>query len=427
MEGHRKKLQRDSNENCHRCRHFLSIPCFIILIFLAERVSEEKSRKKMSSLSTASASEKEQRRTLHSNSNNDNDVGAKEKEEADAASPEEQLCRVLFNILMKNNDNDTNEASGDCDAIRAATALLRPQRSSHSLTVPNYKRLIRALEETVAKNEEEEEEPSGMWMVPEDKSLTALSRKDCPICFLPLPFDLNRMKYNLCCGQFVCDGCIFKSAMSLGRLTILKGPSPSDLALNHIEHAPCAFCCSSKCFNSDEEQLALLLERVEQKQNDASAMCVLANWYDRSDHYEKWFESITYAAELGSCEAAYDLGMRVYEGEQQQTLLEQAARGGHIEARYELHRFYATTDSCKAAHHVKIAACAGHDEALATVKQFYIEAVISKEDFATALRSHQSAHDERRSSDRDIAKEFDTNKPLNPSVLEVIKRRITAS
>ena len=33
-------------------------------------------------------------------------------------------------------------------------------------------------------------------------------REDCPICFLPLPLDVNQTTFKSCCGKIICYGCI---------------------------------------------------------------------------------------------------------------------------------------------------------------------------------------------------------------------------
>ena len=34
-------------------------------------------------------------------------------------------------------------------------------------------------------------------------------KEECPICFLPLPYDANQSTLQLCCGKTICNGCFY--------------------------------------------------------------------------------------------------------------------------------------------------------------------------------------------------------------------------
>ena len=95
----------------------------------------------------------------------------------------------------------------------------------------------------------------------------------------------------------------------------------------------------------------------------------------------------------------YDEGQGVQKDEKKRVHhLEQAAIGGHPEARYNLGCAEADSDSNeRAMKHWIIAANLGDDDTLKNVKRGYKNGLVSKEDFASALRAHQAAIDATQS------------------------------
>ncbi|EJK55799.1 hypothetical protein THAOC_24426, partial [Thalassiosira oceanica] len=120
----------------------------------------------------------------------------------------------------------------------------------------------------------------------------------CPICFLfiGLPMD-EHSKTNACCMKRVCNGCIL-AAQQRGiydRCPFCRTPHPSD----------------------EESQLAMVQKRVSK--GNAAAIARLGNHYlhgvlglakDVPRAIELWTE----AAELGSVDAHYELGVAYYDG-----------------------------------------------------------------------------------------------------------------
>jgi TPR repeat protein len=84
--------------------------------------------------------------------------------------------------------------------------------------------------------------------------------------------------------------------------------------------------------------------------------------------------------------------------------LEEAAIGGDPYARYLL-----ASNECRneridrAVKHWLIAAKLGYDGSLKPLKQCYAAGVVSKEEFAAALRAHQAAVDATKSPQREAA------------------------
>ena len=87
--------------------------------------------------------------------------------------------------------------------------------------------------------------------------------------------------------------------------------------------------------------------------------------------------------------------------------LEEAAIGGHPGARLILGRHEGINGRIeRAVKHFIIAANQGLDTAVKTLKDFYAAGVVSKEDFAAALRAYQAAVDATKSPQRDDADAF---------------------
>mmetsp|Transcript_2452 Transcript_2452/g.3644 ORF Transcript_2452/g.3644 Transcript_2452/m.3644 type:complete len:147 (+) Transcript_2452:46-486(+) len=84
--------------------------------------------------------------------------------------------------------------------------------------------------------------------------------------------------------------------------------------------------------------------------------------------------------------------------------LEEAAIAGHPTARHNLGAIEWNNGSMeRALKHFIIAANLGDDNSVDMLKHGYLEGVLSKEDFAAALRAHQAAVDATKSPQRDAA------------------------
>ena len=99
--------------------------------------------------------------------------------------------------------------------------------------------------------------------------------------------------------------------------------------------------------------------------------------------------------------------------------LEEAVIRGHPKARYFLGAREGRNGRYeRALKHWIIAASLGHDESLTGLKENYKAGLVSKDDFAAALRSHQAAVDATKSPPREIAaKEAQRRKVLEVSML----------
>eukprot|EP00984_Skeletonema_dohrnii_P025409 scaffold14570_cov90-Skeletonema_dohrnii-CCMP3373.AAC.2 len=149
--------------------------------------------------------------------------------------------------------------------------------------------------------------------------------------------------------------------------------------------------------------------------NDPVAMLKVGISYFNDRDYESAFAYFTTAAELGDVMAHYNLSILYKKGkgvekdkEMELFLLEEAAIGGHPDARYNIglyEEINGRTD--RAVKHWIIAANLGHDESLIELKECYANGDVSKDDFAAALRSHQAAVDATKSPQREEAAEAD--------------------
>jgi hypothetical protein len=139
--------------------------------------------------------------------------------------------------------------------------------------------------------------------------------------------------------------------------------------------------------------------------------------------HPKWLKSITIkgtmvqhylayltkAAELGEMAAHFCLGDLYYKGrgvEKDMTKaihhLEKAAIGGHPDARVLLSDYEEGKGRPKrAAKHLIINANLGCEPSLKFVKDFFVQGVVSKEEYAAALRGYQAAANETKSAERE--------------------------
>jgi hypothetical protein len=216
---------------------------------------------------------------------------------------------------------------------------------------------------------------------------------DCPICYLPISIDVHKSALFSCCSKHICSGCQYANAMREieGRL-----------------QQTCPFC-RHPVPESDEEVERILMSRVEA--NVPGAIAQMGFRRDNCGDYKSAFEYWAKAAELGDPGAHYQLARLYHEGkgvekDEKKELyhFEEAAIGGHPDARYNLAYFEARNGRLdRATKHYIIAANQGHDDSLQLLKKNYAIGFVTKEDFAAALRAHQAAVDATKSPQREEA------------------------
>ena len=224
---------------------------------------------------------------------------------------------------------------------------------------------------------------------------------DCPICCLPMPVpksqDTVRSSLYACCSKVVCNGCIYANYLREFEARLPRS---------------CPFC-RHPTPKTDEESHQLEMKRIEA--NDPVALCNLGskcNYHGAHGTAMKHWEK---AAEFGHADSHYQLACVYHEGrygvekdmKKYMYHTEQAAIGGHNLARHnlgvwELDKYNAN----RAVKHFIIASNLGHDESMETLKRFYSLGVVSKEDLAAALHSHNAAVDATKSPQRDAAEEY---------------------
>eukprot|EP00985_Skeletonema_marinoi_P015006 scaffold7653_cov71-Skeletonema_marinoi.AAC.2 len=218
---------------------------------------------------------------------------------------------------------------------------------------------------------------------------------DCPICFLPLPLDHQKSVLQSCCGNTICIGCDYANKLVRERETRLQQTCPF-----------CRHPTSTTLAETNKNKM----KRVEK--NDPNAIREIGMKHHNNEDYERAFEYLTKAAELGDASAHYLLSLLYRKGEgvekdeeKEVYHLVEAAIAGHPEARYNLalkEGRYKRFDT--AVKHFIIAANLGSDESIQALKECYKRGgLVSKEDFAAALRAHQAAVDATKSPQRDAA------------------------
>ena len=143
--------------------------------------------------------------------------------------------------------------------------------------------------------------------------------------------------------------------------------------------------------------------------NDPVAMRQRGSKHYREGNYDGAFEYWSKAAQLDDAMAHFDLsllyekGEGVEEDEKKRTYhLEEAAIAGHPQSRHNLGCCeWENKRFDRAVKHLIIGAKLGYDEAIQVLKECYKGGVVSKEEFAAALRAHQAAVNATKSPQRE--------------------------
>eukprot|EP00577_Skeletonema_sp_RCC1716_P019921 CAMPEP_0113399764 /NCGR_PEP_ID=MMETSP0013_2-20120614/15730_1 /TAXON_ID=2843 ORGANISM="Skeletonema costatum, Strain 1716" /NCGR_SAMPLE_ID=MMETSP0013_2 /ASSEMBLY_ACC=CAM_ASM_000158 /LENGTH=312 /DNA_ID=CAMNT_0000284721 /DNA_START=51 /DNA_END=989 /DNA_ORIENTATION=- /assembly_acc=CAM_ASM_000158 len=222
---------------------------------------------------------------------------------------------------------------------------------------------------------------------------------DCLICLLPISFDdsldANKCFVLDCCSKMFCVGCAF---------AIAKREREESL------EPTCPFCRQS----TKKVDAKKVTKRIQA--NDPVAFSKMGKrYYDEGD-YKGALKYLTKAAELGAVDAHFHLslwyqaGGRGVEKNKKKELYhtEEAAIGGHPGARQNLACLELRTGRVqRAVKHFIIAANLGLDDSIKEMKECYKHGVVSKEDFAAALRAYQAAVDAAKSPQREEAAKYD--------------------
>ena len=216
----------------------------------------------------------------------------------------------------------------------------------------------------------------------------------CPICTLLIPLPMSdHSVFNTCCMKRICDGCT--------------------LAAQRRDMFDCAFC-RTPIPDNDADRLSMVQARMAKK--DPEAINVLALKYRYGSlglqkDMQKVVELWTEAAELGSIEAFYSLGVAYDfgDGVQQDVprateFYEKAAMQGHVQSRNNLGCYEGLKGNHgRAVRHLLISAKMGYKESVENIKRAYMGGIATKEQYGEALKGYQDAVEEMMSHDRDEA------------------------
>ncbi len=216
---------------------------------------------------------------------------------------------------------------------------------------------------------------------------------ECPLCCLPLPLDSSKSTMMSCCSKIICIGYEYAN----DKREIEGG----------LERR-CAFC-REPLPKSQEESDKRTMKRI--KKNDPVAITVMGKKHKKEGDYEKAVEYYTKAAEMGDVSAHSCLGNLYFYGTGVEKdvknavyHLEQASIGGHPDARglLALHEMDNGRFD-RAAKHWMINANLGCEPSLKCIKDLFVKGIVSKEDYASALRGYQAAVNETKSAEREKA------------------------
>ena len=222
--------------------------------------------------------------------------------------------------------------------------------------------------------------------------------EDCPICCLPLPFDIIHTMFQSCCGKTICSGCIYAMIQDAAK----RGKKREEAGI-------CAFCRAPHA-NSDEDYL----KRIENLTDNAVAFYALAGVYAAGSmglpqDWVKANELHLKAGELGHVDGYYHLGNAYDDGNgvevdkgKAKHYWELAAMGGNVHARYNLGYTEAKAgNNRRAMKHVMISARTGHDESLDKVKSGFKNGTVTKDEYEGTLRAYHNSQLETKSDMRD--------------------------
>eukprot|EP00984_Skeletonema_dohrnii_P020815 scaffold10229_cov129-Skeletonema_dohrnii-CCMP3373.AAC.2 len=282
-------------------------------------------------------------------------------------------CCAACGIAEAGADEIKLKKCVDCDLVRYCRDACQKNQSQH---------------EEACKKRSTELRDELLFKLPESSH-----HGDCPICCLPMPLDVDKSTIMPCCSKLICDGCAY--ANYLREAERMLAPA-------------CPFCRKPVSF-TDEEFDKYQMKRIEV--NDPVAM--RHEGLDQCDkgNYQSAFEWYSKAAELGDVEAHNQLSHMYRDGHgvekdggKEIYHLEEAAIGGHPEARYNLGiGEWNDGKTERAAKHFIIAATQGDDDSIKELLEIFKDGLVSKDDLAAALRAHQAAVDSAKSPQREAA------------------------
>ena len=219
----------------------------------------------------------------------------------------------------------------------------------------------------------------------------------CPICTLavPLPTDKHSV-INQCCMKRVCNGCL---------LAVHKSGN----------YDKCPFCRAPTINVDADEMLKSVQARAKKKDpeaikhlGDEYSFGHLGSEHDAARAVELWTE----AADLGSVDACYQLGVAFITGKGVEKnvkrgvlFYEKAAMLGDVDARHNLGCYeFERGNYDRAVRHFLISAKMGHEDSLEMIKHLFKGGLATKLQYAEALKGYRDAMEEMKSPEREEAR-----------------------
>ena len=300
-----------------------------------------------------------------------------------------KLCAACHQDLPKDRFSKKQWKLG-ADSLRRCKVCVSDNREVQPLT-PNNMDAPANNNNGIVSSLESMSMNDNKMISPSDEDLFKLPprREDCPICFLRMPSMWTGHNYRICCGKFICCGCIYADAIINGSL--------------------CPFC-RTPAPKTDEEAIEFELKLIEK--DDAHAIHNQGSRYADGEHgypqdFSKALELWHRAGELGHAESYHNIAC-LYKLERDMTKArhywEKAALSGDAMARYNLGIMEEKAgNTYRALKHHMIATKDGYLESLERIKTLYSNGDATKDDYAKALRARQAYLDEIRSDQRDEA------------------------
>ncbi len=187
---------------------------------------------------------------------------------------------------------------------------------------------------------------------------------ECPLCFLQMPLDPKKSTFHSCCSKIICNGCRYAHERSNG--------------------GSCPFCREPTVNKEENEKRTM--KRV--KANDPAALLHMGTKHCDEGDFDSALTFLAKAAELGDAEAHHQLGIMYWMGvgveEDEEKAVyhsEQAAIGGHPEARYCLGCVEEENGNIeRAVKHYIITANLGDKLSMKELWKYYSAGAITKED-----------------------------------------------
>jgi len=217
----------------------------------------------------------------------------------------------------------------------------------------------------------------------------------CPLCTLPIPLPVDKHShFKACCSKRSCIGC--------------------SMATQKRGMYDCPFC-RTPMPKDDADTLAMVQARVAKKDPEAINHLAQKHFFGvpglLQKDVRKAIKLWTEAAELGSIDALYHLGVAYYRGEGVQQdaakaaeFYTKAAMQGHVVSRHNLGGCEGDKlNHDRAVRHFLISAKMGCKDSVETINRASMVGFATKEQYAEALKGYQDAVEEMKSPDRDEA------------------------